>query len=148
MSEANPDLSTLAEPVISFAAKRNLLVTLLGRSASIGLNFLATVLVIQYLGPARFGIYVVIVSLVTFFDLATEIPLFAIAVREMAKSEEQTPAWLSAVTRLRGAIGLVIGAAMFLVPLLVELPAEAPNALRLGSFVFFLSLYTIYYHNV
>jgi len=139
MSEASSDLSVSAESAISPAAKRNLLVTLIGRAASITLNFLATVLVIKYLGPDRFGIYVVIVSVVTLFDLATEIPLFAIAVREMAKSEVQAPAWLSSVTRVRGFIGLVIGAVMFCVPLAVELPAEAPGALRLGGVVFLLS---------
>src|SRR3972149_6515596 len=82
-------------------ARRNVLATLIGRAATIGLNIVATLWVIHYLGPGRYGLFVMLVSVVTLLDLATELSLFEIAVREIAKFEDQASDWLGATTVLR-----------------------------------------------
>jgi O-antigen/teichoic acid export membrane protein len=123
--------------VIPADAKRNLLVTLAGRGASVGLNFMATVWVIRYLGPDRYGVYLLVVTIVTLLDQAAEVPLFEIAVREMAKSGERAPDWLAAVALVRGASGLAFGAALLAAPPLAGLDASMAAAAHAGALVFF-----------
>lgn len=114
-------------------AKRNLLVTLLGRTSSIGLNFLSTIWVIRCLGPGRYGVYLVVFTVVALLDLGTEIAIFEIVVREMAKDGAGAPEWLGAATLSRGAIGIVAAAVLLLVPSFVVLGVESAGAVRMGA---------------
>jgi len=136
MSQTTSDIPDHMGAAIPREAKRNVLVTLVGRGLSVGLNLLTTLAVIHYLGPDRYGIYVIVFSIVTFLDLATEISLFEIAVREIAKSDEHVSDWLGAVTWLRVGIGVIVGAALYVAPWFLPIPSEAASTLRMGSAVF------------
>jgi O-antigen/teichoic acid export membrane protein len=120
-------------------ARRNLLVTLLGRTSSVGLNFLSTIWVIRCLGPGRYGVYLVVLTVVTLLDLATEVALFEIVVREMAKDGSRAPEWLGAATLSRGAIGVVAAAVLLLVPSFGALGNESAAAVRVGALLLFIN---------
>jgi O-antigen/teichoic acid export membrane protein len=126
-------------PTLPREARRNLLVTLSGRAAALGLSFLATIWVIRYLGSERYGVYLLVFTVVTLVDLTLEASLLEIVVREIAKSKERAPEWLGAATLLRGVLGVALGTALVLVPLFVPLGDEAADTVRMGLLVFLIN---------
>lgn len=121
------------------AAQRNVLVTIVGRGAALALNLLNTIWIIQYLGPERYGGFVVVLSIVTLLDLAMESSLFEIAAREIAKTPSRAAHWLGAATLVRGICSVVIATVMSGVALIVPLPGEAAGLLYAGSLIFVLN---------
>ena len=123
---------TLA-PALAREAKRNMLVSVLGRGGSVGLNFLSTLAVIHFYGPRRYGIFLVVLTVVTLPDLALEIPVFEISMREIAKAQERAAEWLGVATLVRGSIGTVISLMVALAPCFLTLDGEVANCVRMGA---------------
>ncbi len=135
----NDEVSATADRHVSELrgrARRNVLATLLGRAISIALNLIVTLWVIQYLGPGRYGVYVMVFNIITLLDLATELSLFEITVREIAKSDDAAAEWLAAATHLRALFGAILTVGMLLAPTLVKLEPEASSVVRMGAMVF------------
>jgi O-antigen/teichoic acid export membrane protein len=136
IAKDSPQAHTEPSAVIPRDARRNVLVTVVGRPATIGLSLVAMLWLIRYLDPGQYGVYLMVFTLITILDLTLEVSFFTIAVREIAKSREAAPDWVGAVTLLRGSIGAVVGSAVFLSPLFVRLDANTANTLRMGALVF------------
>jgi O-antigen/teichoic acid export membrane protein len=113
--------------------------TLIGRPAAIGLGLLATIWIIRYLGPDRYGIYLVVFTLVTILDQTFEVSLFAIGVREIAKSSERVADWVGALTLVRGSIGIIITLGILGISFFLDLDADALDTVRLGALVFLIN---------
>src|SRR5262249_48464529 len=138
-AESTNEASAEAPASLPRDAKRNVLVTFVGRVASVGINLLATLWIIRYLGPDQYGTYLIVFTVVALVDLTVEASLFTIVVREIAKSKERAAEWVGAATWVRGAVGVVLGGGMLLVPLFVHLEAEAAATLRVGALVLLLN---------
>jgi O-antigen/teichoic acid export membrane protein len=136
MDEASSGAPAAAESIIPREARRNVLATVLGRPASVGLTLLATLWIIRNLGPERYGVYRIVLTVVTVLDLTLEVSLFAIAVREIAKSREQAADWLGATTVVRGALGVLVALGIALAPLFLHLDSEAAATVRMGALYF------------
>jgi|GEM_PF-2484827 len=101
--------STSDTATAAFSARTirmNLMVSAAGRAGSILLNLLTTILIIRALGDGGYGVYLVVINLVTFIDLAVEIPLFEIVTREIAKQPAAARGWMASATAIRGIVSL------------------------------------------
>ncbi len=116
-------------------ARRNVLATLVGRTASVGLNLLSTLVVIHNFDPGHYGNYLVVLTLITLPDLATEISIFEILMREIAKAPGDAAEWLGIATLIRGLIGAVLALGFVLASAIMRVDAELATCLRLGALV-------------
>jgi PST family polysaccharide transporter len=107
----------------------------------VGLSFLITLSVIRYLGPDRYGMYLMVWSALMLVDITMEASVFAIAVREIAKANERASEWLGALTAVCGSIGILVSTGLLMVPLFIELGEEWAAAVRMGSLVFLIGTF-------
>lgn len=93
---------------------------------SMGLGFLATVLVARYLGPDNYGILAYAVSLTALFATVGHMGLSGLVVREIVKKPDERPETLGTTLALK-----LSGAALGLVALLIyALIFEKPGSLE------------------
>lgn len=84
---------------------RNVASIALARGSAILLDGLAYVLIARYLGPSDYGFYISIAAAITLIDLASDLSVFDIVVRESSRQLERAGAWLGASSALRALLG-------------------------------------------
>jgi O-antigen/teichoic acid export membrane protein len=97
---------------------RNTLAIGLARFSSIGFDGLAYILTARYFGPSEYGSYLAINAVLNIVDLAADMTLMDVSVREMSLTPSLAGNWLGAMTVLRLAIAL-LGMAGFAVYLAI-----------------------------
>lgn len=110
--------SIISNTVISFA----------GRALNVGLGIVATALMTRYLGPAKFGSYVLLLSFGTVIQLLADAGLYLTTTREISRQPARTNEILSQVLGLRAALLLVVFAASWLAVLAVPIFNELRDA--------------------
>ncbi len=105
---------------------RNILYVALARASAIALDGLSYLLVARYLGPSHYGFYLSVVAAITLIDVASDLSVFDVAVRETANQLERAGAWLGASSFLRLALGSA-GTVAFLCYALLGPPAAHPE---------------------
>jgi O-antigen/teichoic acid export membrane protein len=86
----------------------------LSRIGSIALDGCTYILTARYFGPSLYGQYLSIAAFLNLVDIASDMAIIDVTVREMSKEPERTGTWLSACTILRMLLGLA-GVAAFAV---------------------------------
>jgi O-antigen/teichoic acid export membrane protein len=113
---------------------------LLGDKAlRLGLGLLVGAWVARYLGPSQFGELAYVLAFVAFFQVISQLGLDGIAIRDMARDREASPAILGTVLRLRIITGILcwisaIGSMVLFRP--GDLNALLLTAVVSGSLVF------------
>lgn len=99
----------------------NATVLTLGAAAETMLQFLFLIIAGRQLGPAEFGFYGYLLSIVTFAVTAAHFGLQVVGVRELAQRPADETHTLSAMFRIRGTISLVIFAGAFITAIITPL---------------------------
>lgn len=97
---------------------RNTLAIGLARIGSVAFDGFTYVLTARYFGPAQYGQYLSILAFLNLVDVASDMTVMDITVREMSQEPERMGSWLSACTILRMALA-VVGLAAFAVYVLL-----------------------------
>lgn len=79
---------------------------LVARAAHVGLNLVASLALIRFLGPSGYGDYVFVFSFVTMWGLLSDFGLMKVAVRDMARDEKAAAAILG--TSVLGRLALAL----------------------------------------
>jgi len=99
MSASSPKLSSLL--------LRNIAAIGLARAGSIVLDGVAYVLVARYLGPTAYGGYISVLAFLVLIDLACDLTVTDITVREMSRDRPRLGIWLTGATVLRLALAML-----------------------------------------
>jgi len=91
------------------------------RIGSVALDGVAYILTARYFGPAEYGHYLSLLAFLNLVDLAADLTLMDILVREMSKEPDRSGAWLAAGTILRMALA-GIGLTAFALYIFVAAP--------------------------
>jgi O-antigen/teichoic acid export membrane protein len=139
-----------ARPRQARSISKNILYVALARGSAIALDGVSYLLVARYLGPSEYGFYLSVVAAITLIDVASDLSVFDVAVRETANQPERSGAWLGASSFLRTALGCA-GLIAFLAYAFFGPPAAHPQirqaamlgalALPIGSLRMPLSLF-------
>src|SRR3989344_1633798 len=86
---------------------RNTLIQLIGRLLSAAISFLITFLLARALGPAFFGDYIKIITLVTLFYFLADLGLNAFFLKDLAEESAQAPTLLRHIFGLRLLLGVL-----------------------------------------
>jgi O-antigen/teichoic acid export membrane protein len=105
---------------------RNILYVALARASAIALDGLSYLLVARYLGPSDYGFYLSMVAAITLIDVASDLSLFDVTVRETANQPERSGSWLGASSFLRSALGIA-GMLVFLCYAFLGPPSTHPE---------------------
>jgi len=119
----------------------NILATGLSRGATVLLGLATPIIVARRLGPATFGYYVSLFSLLTLADFTLEAALLRITVREISEAPKETDSWVSAATLLRLGAGMLGVGGTFLFMRLAGYPAEVRTAGLVGSFLLLINAF-------
>ena len=100
-----PDQSGSAHPdAMSGLVWRNTAAIGCARIGSVALDGVTYVLTARYFGPAEYGHYLSLLAFLNLVDLAADLTLMDILVREMSREPDRNGAWLTAGTILRVAL--------------------------------------------
>lgn len=122
---------------LSSVVLRNIAAIGAARAGSILLDGVAYVLVARYLGPELYGAYVAVLAFVILLDLACDLSILDITVREMSRDMDRLGTWLSGAMMLRAALSLIgLGAfAVYLYASWASLSLEAKEAAWIAALI-------------
>jgi O-antigen/teichoic acid export membrane protein len=110
---SSPSAAAVSRPPAAASVVRNVVSIGLARGVSILFDGAAYILIARNFSTSDYGHYVSIYALITLVDLAADMTVFDVGVREIASHPHQRETWLGAVTALRTLLAL-IGTAFFL----------------------------------
>ncbi|MCA9392174.1 oligosaccharide flippase family protein, partial [candidate division WWE3 bacterium] len=114
---------------------------LMGRFVTALVGLLTTRLITSHFGLEGYGEYQTVIAFVTLFWVLTDFGFNAIAVREMAASEDEAKDYYSALISLRVGLGALVMALAWLILLFLPYSALVKNAIVIGAVtIFFQSL--------
>lgn len=99
-------------PPAAQSIRGNMIAIGVARIGAILLDSLVYVLTARYFGPEDYGHYLAVLAFLTLVDVAADMSVMDIAVREMSQHPDESGGWLGALTFLRTGLG-ALGMAAF-----------------------------------
>lgn len=123
----------------------NIIVQIIGRVIVLAVSLLSIKLITGYLGPVGTGYYNTIITYFAFFITFADLGIFAVGVREISKSPDNTKKILNNLLTLRLITATIASTIAVLVAWLTHYPPEIKNGvLLLALYPIFNLLYSIY----